>query len=362
MAARRLALDDLRAFAAARTLFAPTDLVAAIDALGFVQMDPIRAPARAQDLILRHRVADYRAGDLERRFAELPLAEDYVHVYGALPARTISLLHPRTKRRRFHVEDEHPRLARKILQHIERNGPAHPRDLVRQFGSANIVNAWGGSSAATTRMLEVMHYRGVLRVVRRDNGVKVYGLAAPRPQQLTFAERARELLEMLIRLYAPVPMSSLRQTAAITMRDSVPRSAWERALAKLLSSDSLRVETVDAVAYAWPANEAFDATPRDAVRFLAPFDPIVWDRRRFEHLWEWDYRFEGYTPHAKRRFGYYALPMLWRDRVIGWVNAASTPNKLDVELGFVTSKPRDRAFSREVEREIDALERSLHRH
>ena len=362
MAARRLTLNDLRAFAAARTLFAPRDLVAAIDALGFVQMDPIRAPARAQDLILRHRVADYRAGDLERRFADLPLAEDYLHVYGALPARTVSLIHPRTKRRRFHVEEQHPRLARKILQHIERNGPVHPRDLVRRFGSTNIVNAWGGSSAATTRMLEVMHYRGVLRVVRRDNGVKVYGFATPLAQSLTMAQRADELLRMLIRLYAPVPMSSLRQTAAIAMRDSIPRTFWERALSKLLSSDSVRVETIDAVAYVWSADEIFDATPPDTVRFLAPFDPIVWDRRRFEHLWGWDYRFEAYTPAAQRRFGYYALPMLWRDRVIGWANAAASPNKLDVELGFVKSKPRDRAFAREIEREIDAMERSLRRH
>ena len=51
------------------------------------------------------------------------------------------------------------------------------------------------------------------------------------------------------------------------------------------------------------------------VRLLAPFDPIVWDRRRFELLWGWPYRFEAYTPVAKRKLGYYALPLLWRDRV-----------------------------------------------
>ena len=49
-----------------------------------------------------------------------------------------------------------------------------------------------------------------------------------------------------------------------------------------------------------------------------PFDPVVWDRRRFELLWAWGYRFEAYTPLSKRRLGYYALPLLWGDRVIGW--------------------------------------------
>ena len=70
-------LDDLRRFAVARSLFAPTTLKRALHRLGFVQADPIRAPARAQDLILRHRVKNYRDGDLERRYAKLDIAEDF---------------------------------------------------------------------------------------------------------------------------------------------------------------------------------------------------------------------------------------------------------------------------------------------
>ena len=70
-------LDDLRRYAVARTLFKPTTLARAIDKLGFVQADPIRAPARAQDLTLRHRVKGYRAGDLERRYATLDVEEDF---------------------------------------------------------------------------------------------------------------------------------------------------------------------------------------------------------------------------------------------------------------------------------------------
>ena len=58
----------------------------------------------------------------------------------------------------------------------------------------------------------------------------------------------------------------------------------------------------------------------ERVRFLAPFDPVVWDRRRFELFWGWAYRFEAYTPVRKRKLGYYALPLLWRDEVLGWAN------------------------------------------
>src|SRR5262249_12324777 len=68
---RLYSLDEIRSFAVARSLFAPTTLERAIGRLGFVQADPIRAPARAQDLTLRHRVRNYRSGDLERRYPQL---------------------------------------------------------------------------------------------------------------------------------------------------------------------------------------------------------------------------------------------------------------------------------------------------
>ena len=77
-----LTLDDLRRYAATRTFFAPTTLKRALHKLGFVQADPIRAPARAQDLILRHRVKGYRVGDLERRYSALDVAEDFFINYG----------------------------------------------------------------------------------------------------------------------------------------------------------------------------------------------------------------------------------------------------------------------------------------
>ena len=88
--------------------------------------------------------------------------------------------------------------------------------------------------------------------------------------------------------------------------------------------------------------------------FLAPFDPVVWDRRRFELLWGWPYRFEAYTPIKKRQWGYYALPMLWRDRVIGWANLSVADGELRAEFGYVSEAvPRDRTFKRELAAEID---------
>src|SRR5438093_1139582 len=172
-----------------------------MNTFGFVQADPIRAPARAQDLTLRHRVTDYRTGDLDRCYTQLDVEEDVFINYGYVPRSVQALMHPRT----------------------------------------------------------------------------------------------------------------------VTALSAAPRSKRER---ELLAFIGERVEDVD---WYWPAEEH---VPRDApdqrVRVLTPFDPVVWDRRRFELLWGWAYRFEAYTPVPERKLGYYALPVLWRDDVIGWGNLTVT--------------------------------------
>jgi uncharacterized protein len=89
---------------------------------------------------------------------------------------------------------------------------------------------------------------------------------------------------------------------------------------------------------------------------LTPFDPIVWDRRRFELFWGWAYRFEAYTPAPKRKLGYYALPILWRDQVVGWGNLSVVNGKLVRSFGYVGGRvPRDPAYRRALEAELERI-------
>ena len=120
-------LQDLRRYAIARSLFTPTTLPKAIAKLGFVQADPIRAPARAQDLTLRHRVANYRAGDLERRYPRLGLEEDFFVNYGFLPRALHALMHPRTARHAW--TKARWRQAQAVLDFVRLNGVVHPREV-----------------------------------------------------------------------------------------------------------------------------------------------------------------------------------------------------------------------------------------
>jgi hypothetical protein len=356
-------LDDLRRYAVARSLFAPTTLPKAIERLGFVQADPIRAPARAQDLTLRHRVKGYRAGDLERRYPRLEIEEDVLLNYGFVPRDMLGLLHPRTAAGRTWDADTTAR-ARDVLAWVRERGEVHPRDVQGAFDHGR-TSSWGGANTirASTALLDGMHYRGLLRVVRREAGTRVYEairhpLADERPEARR--ERARALLMRVFEKYAPMPSASLGAIAYMLRYGALHLMDEIRALVPELRA-TLPQAVVDGVSWLWPPAE----DPRSArwrvhtgrARLLAPFDPVVWDRRRFELLWGWPYRFEAYTPAARRTMAHYAMPLLWGDRVVGWGTAMPTAKGgLQARIGLVDpASGRDRALAAAIDEELAGL-------
>jgi uncharacterized protein len=352
-----LSLPDLRRYAVDSSLFPLTTLKRAIDRLGFVQADPIRAPARAQDLTLRHRVKSYRAGDLERRYARLGVEEDTFINYGFVSGFVFALMHPRADI--SHWPPGRRKKVQALLDFVRERGNVHPREADAHFSHGRVTNYWGGSSAATTHLLEDMHYRSLLRVARRERGVRIYAVHEHAPAPADAALRVTHidaLVDVLVRKYAPLPGPSLSAVVS-RLRYAVPqwhrevKSALQRARQRLAHA---RVEGVD---WYWPPEEPVTrSAPSDTVRLLAPFDPVVWDRRRFELFWGWAYRFEAYTPASRRQRGYYALPLLWRDQVIGWGNVSVKNGELQAGFGYVDAHPpRDRAFARELDAELDRM-------
>jgi uncharacterized protein YcaQ len=326
--------------------------------MGFVQADPIRAPARAQDLILRQRVKDYRAGDLERRYPELDVEEDFFVNYGYVSRSLQALMHPRANSSSPWPAGQRKK-AKLLLDFVRERGPVHPREVDEYFAHGRVTNYWGGSSNATTHLLDAMHYTGLLRIVRREKGIRIYAVHEHEPVPRGAAERRARidaLVDAVVRIYAPLPGPSLTYYVR-RLRYAVPH--WTKDLTAALQRAKQRLAhaRVDDVDWYWPADEV--ATGHDApeiVRLLAPFDPLVHDRDRFERLWGWIYRFEAYTPAAKRKLGYYAMPLLWRDRAIGWANLSVKDGALVPELGYVDSTPpRDPCFKRELDAELDRL-------
>jgi uncharacterized protein len=349
-------LDHLRRYAVARSLFPPTTLARAIARLGFVQADPIRAPARAQDLTLRHRVKDYRAGDLEHRYARLDVEEDFFVNYGFLAGATHALLHPRVARIKW--KKAQMAKAHAILDFVRSRGVVHPREVDAEFAHGKVTNWFGGSSNASTQLLDGMHYRGMLRIARREGGIRLYAARDISEAPRDVAAAMDTLVDIVVRKYAPLPERSF--TMLITMlRYAAPQWSDERKAAIARAKQRYASAVVDGLRWYWPADEnprAKRYAVRDEVRLLAPFDPVVWDRYRFEKLWGWAYRFEAYMPAPKRVRGYYALPLLWRDRVIGWGNLSVRNGVLMTHFGYVDGAvPSDAAFSTQLDAEVERM-------
>ncbi|RZL61541.1 MAG: winged helix-turn-helix domain-containing protein [Variovorax sp.] len=353
-------LDDLRRYAIARTLFRPTSLPRAIQRLGFVQADPIRAPARAQDLTLRHRVKDYRAGDLERRYAKLDIEEDCLVNYGFLPREHLALMHPRASKRKP-WDAATRRRADDVLAFVRERDEVHPREVDAHFANGRVTNYWGGSSNAGTQLLDGMHYRGMLRVVRRESGTRVYAAVEHAPpiddSPGGRAMRAAALLELIVRKYAPLPAASLTYLVRL-LNYGAPHLATETQAALRDAREVLGSARIDGTTWYWPAEEnprSRRHAPDEAVRLLAPFDPVVWDRRRFALFWGWTYKLEAYTPAPKRQFGHYALPLLWHEQVVGWANVAARDGRLQPAFGYAGSQPRGSAFRAALDDELQRM-------
>ena len=202
---------------------------------------------------------------------------------------------------------------------------------------------------------------------RRDGGTRVYvARDAAAEERITRAEakvlaasRMDALVDVIVRKYAPLPSGSLGFLVN-RLQHAAPQWAKERRAALARAKQRLQHARVEGIEWYWPAEEEPQSARwrrlDDEVRLLTPFDPVVWDRARFEIFWSWVYRFEAYTPAPKRKLGYYALPLLRHERVIGWGNLSVVEGRLGAEFGYSDGKaPRDPKFRAALDAEVERI-------
>ena len=345
-------LEQFRKQVIRTSLFAPTTLPSAFKRLGFVQADPIRRPARAQDLILRQRAKHYKAGDLEAKYPKLQLEEFYRFAYGFGSHKLWNLTIPNSKEELSDSEQA-------VLATVRKHGVMHPKELERLLGSGRMKNYWGGYSRSAKLALESLHDRGRLRIQRRENGIRIYELADNQEPACSKRERFKQIILATLPSMGPTSrgflLSELRHFKCFV------ESRTERlaAIDELITAGQLRSHRIGSVEYLSLTELKSSGVALDQVRILAPFDPIVRDRQRFQHLWDWEYRFEAYTPAKKRKLGYYAMPVLWEDRVVGWANAEVRDRHLFVKFGYVTRRPAEKRYHDAAEKEIQRMAQFL---
>jgi len=264
-----------------------TDVLSTVGHLGFLQMDPISTVAPPQYLVLWSRLGRYDRAELDGLlWGEKKLFEWNAFIW---PIDDLPLIRARMRERWGHLKwqrwakeflKEQAGLRRYVLRELERRGPLPSRELEHHAARADERYVWWGTRAQLTWMLELLHRRGRIAVAGRQGGQRLWDLAErwyPETETMPIGE-ARRLLEE-----------------------------------KRFRALGVRLEKGRLVAHP----DAEDGPVRPRVTFLSPFDRLVHDRDRAEALWDFHYRLEMYVPKAKREYGYYVLPILRGDRVIG---------------------------------------------
>lgn len=335
-------INKLKPHTLAQTLFPPTTLKKAVNKLGFVQIDPIKSPATAHDLVLRHRVNDYHVKDIEREYSKLNLEEDYLFAHGYMTQDIFNLLHPRTPAKLDKFDQQ-------VLETIQTLDEIYPKDLEKHFEKKSEINWWGGNSNATRMALDRLHYYGYVRVTGRQSGFRIYKAFTPTQLEMTNEERLSKIVMSIVNIMAPVTTKTLQQSMHRIHRHF---GQTRPIINNLLKTGQLEQQTIDGLTYIWSPNNLPKMTDHVGVKFLSPFDPVVRDRFRFQHLWGWNYQFEAYVPAAKRIRGYYAMPLLYNNDVIGWANVKNINGELNVDLGFIKERPKSKEFEKQLEEEI----------
>lgn len=315
----------------------------AIRAMEFIQLDSIAVCGRIHDLILRNRVPDYQPDLLHRTlYSPAPTAfEYYFPNLCVLPLNDYPYFVHAMRRRADAVSgwgqlspEEEP-VARKLLARIDAEGPLRTRTAGAEDG--HTVSGWGVRTTVAARVTEKLWLHGRLAIARRENFERWF-------------DRTERVQPDAARWHAgDAPLPDPTQTQIhLTRKRLRSRRLFrlrpaDRAL--LGASAFVRVELSDAPGKPWYAladdADALQAErpPSDTVRLLAPLDPVVYDRERTEALFGFPYRWEVYTPAAKRRWGYYVLPILRGDRLIGRVDPKLDRARGALHLHALTYEP-----------------------
>jgi len=318
----------------------PRGVLETVRALGRVQMDPTNVVARTEHLVLFSRLGRrYRAAELER----LLWRERSLFEFRAFIVPTSDFgIHRETMRRyppasgfsrheylRAYLR-ENAAFRRYVLGRLRREGPLRTRDLEDRSAVGWRTGGWNDDGRNTGMMLEILWARGEVMIVGRDGQQRVWDLAERRlpvgEPRLSEAEVARRVVEVQLRVQGIPTASSLGG-----MLDGIKAKGSRRALDDLIGEGiavPIQVEGLrgERLTHA----ELLDRPFRPRTTLLSPFDRLIHDRRRTEELFGFHYRLEIYVPPAKREYGYFVLPILSGDRLIGRVDP-----KLERESGVL---------------------------
>jgi uncharacterized protein YcaQ len=325
---RRHLLDPPRSLAAESA-----SVLRVVDRLGFLQFDPLEVPgARSHDLMLHARIAGYRREWCDRWLYGKPRERRLIELYNKslnivpmqeLPHYRIKWTRLESQYRDGILRQQAP-VAEAILERIQTDGPLSTAAF-REHGHA--VDWWWAPTPAARAVMEALFVSGRLGIARREGNRRHYDLIERLvPAKLLARHESEEdaTRHRLLSRYRAVGLTGTGGQAEMGIGNAADRRRRTDGLVSEGVLIPVQVEGLKATQYILADEKPIlDASskraPRSAraVSFIAPLDPLLWDRRKLRELWGFDYLWEVYVPAAKRRWGYYVLPILFGDRLVG---------------------------------------------
>ncbi len=355
--ARKLVLLSQRVPPVRQTGSAIAATLSAIEHLGYVQIDTISAIQRAHHHTLWNRNPRYKTSHLDQLIGDKQVFEYWSHAAAYLPMRDFRYSLPRKQAiasgEQNHWYERDVRLMKSVLGRIATEGPLMAKDFEH---TGKKTGEW--KSKPAKRALEYLFMQGELMVSRRVNFHKVYDLTErvlPEGTDTTLPE-PDEYARFLITRY--LQSNGLGQPAEIGYLLKSTKSLVAATLKEMVSNrELLRIRSGGNSYYALPDSLDLLSKPlaRNKLKILSPFDNLLIQRKRIQTLFGFDYLLECYLPEAKRRYGYFSLPVLWDGQLVARMDCKTERSKsllhihhLALEPGLVINNAFALALSKEL--------------
>jgi uncharacterized protein len=376
----KVSAESARRFLVARQLLAPArSLEGGPDAvlkvfrrLGSIQFDPLAVAGRTHDLVLHARVADYDPGWCDRLYGRREIFEAYNKGLSLVPTSEFPWFRGTLSRNAPRTLDENADVAKRVLERIRADGPLSALDFERERGT---TTDWFGMATNVVRaVLEAYAVTGVLGLARRDGSRRYYDLlerllpADVLARKIPLEEQLRYKLLSRYRAHGLLGSGGAGDVFG-GLGPAKPDERWPGYPGRNALRDQL-VERGDLVAVDVEGVrgkrlvvkedvELLEAPPNPppSVAFVPPFDPTVWDRKLLASLFEFEYVWELFLPPAKRRWGWYVLPIVFRDRFVGRIEPRIDRDEARVQVLGVWWE--DGFAPRRVDGFVDAMRDAL---
>jgi uncharacterized protein YcaQ len=353
----------------------PTATAAAVEHLGYVQIDTINVIERCHHHILWTRIPSYRRADLRQaQSIDRSVFEYWTHALSYVPAKDLRffIAAMRLHRREGHkwLSSVSPADLRKVMRLIRRDGALTIRDI----GDDVLVDKehpWA-SRKPSKRALQLAFYQGLVTISERNGMLKTYELMARHfgwdvpPGQPPKPASAREthtyLLDRALRAQGVVSLDS------ICHLDAPSKTAIRRLIESRVRAGALVPVALEGAGKQehWAAPETLEIAgdrASELVHILSPFDPLIIQRKRTELIFGYGHRFEAYVPKEKRLFGYFALPVLVGDEIVAAIDLKTDrkAGELLVQkwswVGRAAGRGARKDLKRRIEEELHRFER-----